>query len=286
MTASPIRARMARIGLQDRLSAPRSGRVAAALVLLAVATAVIAPDLLAGSPEVIDPGIALHPPSGTHPFGTDWLGRDEYARVVHGARASLLVGLGSTLLASLAGTIWGLAAALGGRVADQIGMRLADVLLAFPTILMALLVVAVLGPGTGNVVLAITIALTPGFARLVRIRTHLVRRFAYVRSALDLGTAPWRVTLRHVVPNVLLPLGVLVVINIGTAIIIGSSLSFLGLGPDTEVPEWGAMLSQSRNYLSAAWTLALFPGLAVTITVMAISVAGRALRERVNGVEE
>ncbi|MFB7718373.1 ABC transporter permease [Nocardia sp. NPDC056100] len=253
-------------------------------MLALAAIAVIAPHLLAGPPEAIDPGIALQVPSGAHLFGTDWLGRDEYARVVYGARASLLVGIGSTLLATAAGTLWGLAAALGGPVADQIGMRVADVLLAFPTILMALLVVAVLGPGTGNVVLAITIALTPGFARLVRIRTHQVRRLAYVRAALDLGIPPWRVTVRHIVPNVLLPLSVLVVINIGTAIIVGSSLSFLGLGPDTATPEWGAMLAQSRNYLSAAWTLALFPGLAVTLTVMSISVAGRALRERVEGV--
>ncbi|MTE13567.1 ABC transporter permease [Nocardia aurantiaca] len=286
MTGSPLRLAIARISLRDRLSALRFGRVAAALILLLAAIAVVAPNLLAGSPELIDPGTALRPPGGAHLFGTDWLGRDEYARVVHGARASLLVGIGSTLLATVAGTLWGLASALGGRVADQIGMRAADVLLAFPTILMALLVVAVLGPGTGNVVLAITVALTPGFARLVRVRTHLVRQFAYVRAALDLGTARWRVTMRHIVPNVLLPLSVLVVINIGTAIIIGSSLSFLGLGPDTEVPEWGAMLSQSRNYLSAAWTLALFPGLAVTLTVMSISVAGRALRERAEGVIE
>ncbi|MQY28432.1 ABC transporter permease [Nocardia aurantia] len=261
----------------------RSGRVLAGLTLLVVATAVLAPGLLAGSPESIDPGVALRAPSAAHPFGTDWLGRDEYARVVYGARASLLVGLGSTVCSTVAGTLWGLAAALGGRLADRIAMRAADVLLAFPTILMALLVVAVLGPGTGNVVLAISIALTPGFARLVRIRTHLVRQFAYVRAALDLGTAPWRVTRRHIVPNVLLPLGVLVVINIGTAIIIGSSLSFLGLGPDSGTPEWGAMLAQSRNYLGAAWTLALFPGLAVTVTVMAISVLGRALRARVGG---
>ncbi|MFE6857781.1 ABC transporter permease [Nocardia sp. NPDC057668] len=286
MTTAVGAGRATLIRLRDRHSLPRPGRLVAATVLALAAVAVIAPQLLAGSPESIDPGIALQSPNGTHLFGTDWLGRDEYARVVYGARASLLVGVGSTLLATVAGLLWGLGSALGGPVADQIGMRLADVLLAFPTILMALLVVAVLGPGTGNVVLAITIALTPGFARLVRIRTHEVRRLAYVRAALDLGIAPWRVTWRHIVPNVLLPLSVLVVINIGTAIIIGSSLSFLGLGPDTAVPEWGTMLAQSRNYLSAAWTLALFPGLAITLTVMSISVAGRALRERVDGVTQ
>ncbi|UGT62419.1 ABC transporter permease [Nocardia asteroides] len=262
---------------------PGAGVLLAGVVLLLILLAAMAPGLLAGSPEAIDPAVTLRPPSLAHPFGTDWLGRDVYARVVHGTAATLLVGVGSTLAASLAGAVWGLLAALGGPVADQVGMRLADVFLAFPAVLMALLVVAVLGPGTGNVAIAVTVALAPGFARIVRIRTHLVRQFAYVRAALDLGIAPVRVVLRHVAPNVLIPLGVLVVINIGTAIIIGASLSFLGLGAESSVPEWGALLAQSRNYLSAQWTLAVFPGLAVTVTVLAVSVLGRALRARSEG---
>lgn len=268
---------------RTRLRAPRLGTAAAVVVLGLVIVAAVAPDVLAGSPSAIDPAVALHPPSAAHPFGTDWLGRDEYARVVHGTRASLLIGVGSTLPACAVGALWGLTSALGGRVADQVGMRLADVFLAFPSILMALLVVAVLGPGTRNATIAVTIALAPGFARVVRIRAHQVRRNAYVRSALDLGHRPILVITRHVVPNVLLPLGVLVVINISSAIVIGSSLSFLGLGPDSSVPEWGSMLAQSRGYLDAAPTLAVFPGLAVTATVMAISVVGRALQARFDG---
>lgn len=259
---------------------PSIGTAVAGLLFTAILIAAVAPGLLAGSPDAIDPTIALRAPSSAHPFGTDWLGRDVYARVVHGARTTLLIGIGSTVLACGVGSVWGLAAALGGRVVDQVAMRAADIFLSFPAILMALLVVAVLGPGTGNVTIAVTVSLAPGFARIVRIRTHLVRQFAYVRAALDLGHAPWRVALRHIAPNVLLPLGVLVVINIGTAIIIGSSLSFLGLGPENAVPDWGSMLAQSRNYLSAAWTLALFPGLAVTATVLSISVLGRDLRAR------
>ncbi|MFC8046290.1 ABC transporter permease [Nocardia sp. NPDC057353] len=262
---------------------PGLGVLLAGVTLGVILLAAVAPGLLAGSPEAIDPAVALRPPSLAHPFGTDWLGRDVYARVVHGTAATLLVGVGATLAASLVGAVWGLLAALGGPVADQVGMRLADVFLAFPAVLMALLVVAILGPGTGNVAIAVTVALAPGFARIVRIRTHLVRQFAYVRAALDLGIAPWRVVLRHVAPNVLIPLGVLVVINIGTAIIIGASLSFLGLGAESTVPEWGSLLAQSRNYLSAQWTLAVFPGLAVTVTVLAVSVLGRALQARSEG---
>lgn len=259
---------------------PPLGTAVAGIVFAAILVAAVAPGLLAGSPDAIDPAVALHAPGGAHPFGTDWLGRDVYARVVHGARTTLLIGIGSTVLACVTGAAWGLVAALGGRVVDQIAMRVADVFLSFPAILMALLVVAVLGPGTVNVTIAVTVALAPGFARIVRIRTHLVRQFAYVRAALDQGIAPWRVAWRHIAPNVLLPIGVLVVINIGTAIIIGSSLSFLGLGPENAVPDWGSMLAQSRNYLSAAWTLAVFPGLAVTATVLSISVLGRGLRVR------
>ncbi|MEU9890503.1 ABC transporter permease [Sphaerisporangium sp. NPDC051011] len=248
-----------------------------------VCAAALVPWLLAGDPNAVDPAVALRPPGHGHPFGTDQLGRDILARVVHGARSSLLVGLGSTVLAGLAGSAWGLLSALGGRVVDETAMRVADVLLSFPSVLMALLVVAVLGPGTVNVTVAITISLAPGFARVVRVRAVVVRDSAYVRAAVNLGVRRTRVVLRHVVPNVLAPLLVLATVNAGTAIIAGASLSFLGLGPKPPDPEWGSMLAQSRAYLDAAWTYALFPGAAITLTVMSVTVLGRALRDRYEG---
>ncbi|MFD0891387.1 ABC transporter permease, partial [Streptosporangium algeriense] len=159
-------------------------------------------------------------------------------------------------------------------------MRLADVLLAFPGILTALLVVAVLGPGTRNATLAITIALAPGFARVVRVQALVVRDSAYVRAAINLGLRPRRILRRHIVPNVLAPLLILATLNVGTAIIAGASLSFLGLGPRPPAPEWGSMLAQARNYLDVSWTLALFPGAAITLTVMSATAAGRALQAR------
>ncbi|MBP2707684.1 ABC transporter permease [Microbispora sp. RL4-1S] len=248
-----------------------------------VCAAAAFPGLLGHAPDQVDPAAALRGPGGAHPFGTDELGRDVLARIVYGARPSLLVGAGSTLLAGLAGAVWGLAGALGGRVVGEAAMRVADVLLAFPAILMALLVVAVLGPGTRNAVLAITVALAPGFARVVRVQALVVRDSAYVRAAVNLGLSPARVLVRHIVPNVVAPLLILATVNIGTAIIAGASLSFLGLGPQPPDPEWGSMLAQARDYLDVSWTLALFPGAAITLTVMSATIAGRALQARYEG---
>ncbi|MER7206503.1 ABC transporter permease [Streptosporangium sp. NPDC000239] len=259
---------------------PRPGLWAACAFLALVCCAALFPALFAGAPDQVDATAALRGPGAGHPFGTDQLGRDVFARVVYGARASLFVGLGSTLLAGAAGSAWGLLAALGGRVAGEMAMRLADILLAFPGVLTALLVVAVLGPGTRNATLAITVALAPGFARVVRVQALLVRNSAYVRAATNLGLRPRRVLRRHIVPNTLAPLLVLATLNVGTAVIAGASLSFLGLGPRPPAPEWGSMLAQARNYLDVSWTLALFPGAAITLTVMSATAVGRALQAR------
>ncbi|MFG1879085.1 ABC transporter permease [Sphaerisporangium sp. NPDC049003] len=267
-----------------RLPVP-PGLVVAGAFLALVCVAAAFPGLLAGDPNQVDPAVALRPPGPGHPFGTDQLGRDVLARVVHGARSSLLVGVGSTVLAGLAGSAWGLLSALGGRVVDEAAMRVADILLSFPSILMALLVVAVLGPGTGNVMVAITVSLAPGFARVVRVRAVVVRDSAYVRAAVNLGIGRWRILARHIAPNVLAPLLVLATMNVGTAVIAGASLSFLGLGPRPPDPEWGSMLAQARDYLDAAWTLGIFPGAAITLTVMSVTVAGRAVRDRYEGGE-
>ncbi|MEZ0073281.1 ABC transporter permease [Planotetraspora sp. GP83] len=269
----------------SRRRVPRPVPLLAAAFFILIFVAAAFPGLFAHGPNVVDPAAALRGPGPGHPFGTDQLGRDVFARVVYGARPSLLVGLGSTLLAGAAGSVWGLLAALGGRVVGEAAMRVADVFLAFPSILMALLVVAVLGPGTGHAVVAITIALAPGFARIVRVQALVVRGSPYVRAAINLGLPPSRILCRHIVPNVLAPLLILATLNVGTAIIAGASLSFLGLGPQPPDPEWGSMLAQSRDYLDASWTLAIFPGAAITLTVMSVSVIGRELQARYEGRE-
>ncbi|MFB7476979.1 ABC transporter permease [Kitasatospora sp. NPDC056184] len=275
--SGPARARAA---LRRR---PRAVAFAwAVLALLAVA--VVWPGLLAHqAPDAVNPLEALEGPSGRHLLGTDQLGQDLYSRIVHGARSSLAIGLGATGIAVVAGTLLGVLAAAGGRAVDEAVMRVTDILLAFPGLLLALLVVAMLGPGTGNAVLAIGCSLTPGFTRLARGQALVIRESGYVQAATVLGRRRGWIYLRHLLPNAVPPLLVFATVGVGSAIIAGSSLSFLGLGPKPPTPEWGAMLAQSRDLLDVAWAPAVLPGVAVTVTVLTINVVGRDLRRRFEG---
>jgi peptide/nickel transport system permease protein len=261
------------------------GLVLAWAVLALVAAAVAVPGLLAhASPDAISPLTALAGPGAPHHLlGTDQLGRDTLSRIIYGARPAVGMGVGATAMAVAAGSALGLAAALGGPAADTLIMRVTDVLLAFPGLLLALLVVAVLGPGTLNATLAIGCSMAPGFARLARGQALVAAQAGYVRAAQVLGTRRTVSYLRHVLPNALPPLLVLALASVGAAIIAGSSLSFLGLGPQAPVPEWGAMLSGGIDYMSVDGWLALFPGLAITATVLAINVTGRSLQRRFEG---
>jgi peptide/nickel transport system permease protein len=264
---------------------PRSPGVWIAWAVVGFITlAALWPDLLAiHSPLQVNPAGALAEPSAAHLFGTDQLGRDVYSRVIHGARLSLGIGIGATAIAVVAGCLLGTLAASSKKAGDEVIMRTVDVFLAFPGLLLALLVVAVLGPSTTNATLALSASMTPGFIRLARGQALVVRRSDYVKAAVILGHRTVTVYLRHVIPNALPPLLVLATVNIGTAIIAGSSLSFLGLGPQAPSPEWGAMLSDARDYLDIAWPLAVVPGLAVTVTVIAVTVVGRDLMRRFEG---
>ncbi|MEU0557176.1 ABC transporter permease [Dactylosporangium sp. NPDC006015] len=263
---------------------PAAGVVVAGVVLAALLVAVLVPDSLATGPDEVDPLIALRPPDGTHWLGTDQLGRDVYARIVHGARISLVTGVAATVLAVVAGTLLGLLSALGGRLVDEVLMRAVDVLLALPGILLALLVIAVLGPGPVSELVAIAFAAVPGYARMIRGQALSVRRADYVTSAVAVGVRPIGLVWRHVLPNSLGPVLVLATLGTGSAIIIGSSLSFLGLGPRQPTPEWGAMLADGRDFLSTAWWVGVFPGLAITVTVVAVTVLGRRWQRRFEGL--
>ncbi|SEN50434.1 ABC transporter permease [Nonomuraea pusilla] len=254
----------------------------AVLVLLAVAVA--APGLLAASdPLAADPAAALAPPGGAHWFGSDHLGRDVLSRVVHGARHSLGIGVAATALSVAAGVLLGLAAGLSPAWLDEALSRAFDVLSTLPELLLALLVVAVTGPGTGNVIAAIAVAQIPTYARVVRAQTFVVRRAGYVEHAVTSGRSRWAVTAGHVLPNVLGPIPVLATIGLGTAVIASSGLSFLGMGPQPPAAEWGAMLAGARDYLRVAWWEALFPGAAITLTVACLTVVGRGLQRRFEG---
>ena len=266
------------------MSVRNAGVLLAGLLLALLVAIAVAPQAFTGhSPTAIDPIRALLPPGGGHWLGTDQLGRDVYTRILYGTRPSLLLGAGSTIVAVGLGTALGLLAGLGGPAADQGLMRLTDVLLALPAILLALLVVTALGGGTAHLVLAVGLAFVPGYARLVRAETRRVRRSGYVESAVVLGLPRWRLVAQHVLPNALTPLLALATVGFGTALIAASGLSFLGLGPQPPSPEWGAMLAAGRDFLQTAWWIAVFPGAAVTLTVVAVGIAGRRARQRLGG---
>lgn len=255
------------------------GGLAAALVLAVVLVAALAPTaLIRLDPLAADPLAALAPPSAEHLAGTDSLGRDVLARIVHGARYSLVIGVAATALAAVGGILLGLLAGSGSRVLDTVVARAFDVLASFPEILLALVLIAFTGPGLGNLIVAIGVAGIPRFARVVRSQTQLVRTSGYVEQARTFGLGGARLALRHVLPNALGVVPVLATIGLGSAIIGAAGLSFLGLGPQPPAPEWGAMLAENRNYLRVAWWGAVFPGLAVVITVVSATVLGRAIQ--------
>ncbi|MGK5682773.1 ABC transporter permease [Actinoplanes sp. URMC 104] len=267
-----------------RLRRPSGAGVIAATAFLVLALlAAVAPSLFAGDPLTADPLHVLEAPSAAHWFGTDQLGRDVFDRVVHGARHSLLIGVVATLIAVSAGLLLGLLAGLAHRYADEALSRAFDALSAFPLLLLALLFVAVAGPGTVGLVVAIGLATTPTYARVVRTQTLVVRQAPYVTQAVAFGGSRLLIVVRHVLPNVLGPVPVLAVIGLGEAILAAAGLSFLGMGPQPPSPEWGAMLSEGRGYLSVAWWTTVLPGVVVTLTVISLTVAGRRLQRRFEG---
>ncbi|MBI4635933.1 MAG: ABC transporter permease [Candidatus Rokubacteria bacterium] len=255
-----------------------------ALVVLAFigAVAALAPVLTPYDPLRVDPMEALSPPSLEHPFGTDQYGRDILSRAMAGARLSLATGLGAVLLALAAGIVLGLLSGVLGGWTDLLFMRLVDIMMAFPSILMALVVVAVLGQGTVNVMVAVAVSLIPTFVRLVRGDVLSVKENIYVEAARALGCRQWRLAVRHVLPNVVAPVIVLSTVAIAWSIILGASLSFLGLGPRPPIPEWGIDLSNGRSYLLRAWWISSAPGFCIMLTVIAVNLVGDALRDELD----
>ena len=252
------------------------------LVLLAIALAV--PNLLSTyDPLTGDISVGLQAPSTTHWFGTDRLGRDVFARVIHGARYSLLIGIAGMLISLVIGVVLGIIAGMKSRWLDEIASRIFDVLSAFPGVLLALLVIALIGPGMINVAIAIGIAGIPKFGRMVRSQTQLVRKADYVTHACFYGKSRASVFYRHLLPNVLVAIPILATIDIGSSIMAVSGLSFLGLGPQPPTPEWGVMLAEGRDVLRTAWWPSVFPGVAITLTVISFSLIGSHVQRRFEG---
>ncbi|MGU3498453.1 ABC transporter permease [Mycobacterium sp. C31M] len=258
-----------------------TGLIVAVAFLALLALAVMAPGVFTDrDPLASDMANALAAPGFEHVFGTDHLGRDVWTRVVFGARYSILIGVASTLLAVLIGVVLGLIAGVSHRWVNEAISRVFDAVGAFPDLLFALMLITLIGPGTGNVIAAIAIASAPRFGRVVRAETLRVRESDYVvQSRLAIASAVTR-TVRHVLPNALGTVPVLATLGVGTAIIGAAGLSFLGFGPTPPLPEWGSMLSDARQDLRIAWWVGFFPGLFITLTVISVSITGRHLQRR------
>jgi peptide/nickel transport system permease protein len=248
-----------------------------------IAASLAAPLLTNQDPNAIDPTTTLQPPSRAHPMGTDHIGRDVFARFLYGGQISLRVGLIAITLGATVGVTLGLLAGYYGGWLDAGGSWLTDVLLSFPDILLALAIMAVLGPGIGNAMLAIGIAFIPSFMRLTRGNVLAIREMGYVEAARAIGTPDLRILRSHILPNTLRTLLVLLTLGIGSAILAGAALSFLGLGAQPPTPEWGAMLNAGQKFIRQAWWLTVFPGLGIFLTVLAINLIGDAIGDAVAG---
>ena len=254
------------------------GAAGAVIVLALVATAALAPQLAPhGAKEA---AFAPYlPPSAEFPFGTDQLGRDILSRVIWGTRLSLYVGLVSVMFGITFGGLWGVVTAYFGGAADTASQRVVDTLMALPPIILALSLMAALGQTVNNVILALTILLTPTAARTLRSLALSIRESPYVEAARAAGCSHWRVIALHVLPNTFATYIVLVTVNISYAIVVEASLSFLGLGAPPDEPSWGAMLTAGAQAVEAAPWMFLFPGLAISLTVFGLNLLGDAIRD-------
>jgi peptide/nickel transport system permease protein len=254
----------------------------ATIVVLLALVALFAPLI---APHPADAGSATHPtqallaPSSDHPFGTDQVGRDVFTRVLYGARVSLTVVVLVLAFALVVGVPLGVVAGYFGGFVDNAIMRITDIFLAFPALLLALALASVLTPSVGNATLAIAVTWWPWYARLARGQAASVAGRPFIEASRALGVPHWRIVLRHVLPNSVTPLIVQVSLDAGGVILTAAALSFLGLGAQDPTPEWGLMVSQGQSYFTTQWWMVTFPGLAILLAAMAFNLIGDALRE-------
>jgi peptide/nickel transport system permease protein len=270
MTAEPVWRRLLR---------HRSAVVGLAVLAVFTLTAIAGPLLIHFDPVRQDLASILLPPSAAHPLGTDSYGRDELVVLVYGARFTLGLGVMAVLVGVVVGAPLGAVSGYLGGWVDMLVQRLAEILLAFPSIVLALALVAGLGPGLRNVVIAVGVSSVPGFIRVVRASALQLRGLMFVEAARALGVPSWRVLLRHVLPNASAPLIVQATVQMGVAILVAAGLGFFGLGVQPPTPEWGALLGEAHTYIFRDANLATFPGLCILLVVLAFNLTGDGLRD-------
>jgi peptide/nickel transport system permease protein len=272
-----------------RLAHDKGALIGGVVVLCMVIMAIAAPLLTIVDPMRLDPLNRLKPPSALHPFGTDNSGRDIFSMVIYGARLSLLVGLSVMILSSLLGVVMGL---LSGfyKFLDNIIMRVNDGMMAFPSILLAIALMAVLGPRVSNIIIALTVVYTPRMARVIRSATLVTKELTYVESAQAVGLSDFRIVFRHILPNCIPPMIVQGTFVFAFSVLTEASLSFLGVGAPPYIPSWGNVISEGRLFMREAPWIALFPGVAILLTVLGLNLLGDGLRDsldpRMRGLQQ
>jgi peptide/nickel transport system permease protein len=257
----------------------------AAIIAIVALCAIFAPLLAPHDPNAQNLALALKPPAwlaggaSSYPLGTDNLGRDILSRVIWGTRVASIVGLSVVLIGGTLGVVAGMVAGYFGGPADAIISRVADIQLAFPFVLLAIAIVGVVGPGVGTIIAVLGVTSWVQYVRVVRAETLSLRDRDFVQAAIASGAAPARILLRHILPNVASSVTVLATFEVARTVILESALSFLGLGAPQNVPSWGTMLADGRQYLDTAWWLGTFPGLAISFTVLGVNLFGDGLRD-------
>lgn len=260
----------------------RSLMLGVVIVSVVILLVVLAPVIASQDPNSQDVASTFLPPSGAHLFGTDSFGRDLFSRTLHGGRYTIGASVAIVLLGAFFGTVFGVIAGYVGGMVGFVIMRMVDLMLAFPGILLALAVAAIMGPGLSNGVLAVALVLVPAYIRVVEGATVQLRHLPYVEAAINLGARPWQIIWRHILPNVRSSIVVLTTTWLGIAALWIAALGFIGLGVQPPTPEWGAMLNDGQGYITIAWWMTVFPGILLSLFVVGVNLIGDGLRDELD----
>jgi peptide/nickel transport system permease protein len=283
LTPSPIQTNSPSARMLRQIFRNRSAQFGGILLIVLIFASYAAPLFTDKDPNKTQPSIALKSPSLEYPMGTDHIGRDNFTRFLYGGQLSLRIGLTGITLGALIGIFLGLTSGYFGGWFDLFISWFTDVLMAFPDILLALAIIAILGPGINNAMLAIGISFVPSFIRLTRSSVLSLREMTYIEAARAMGSSDARILIKHILPNSIRTLLVLITLGIGSSILAGAALNFLGLGAEPPTAEWGAMLNAGMKFVRQAWWLTVFPGMGIFLAVLAINLIGDAVSDAVAG---